>query len=174
LYIYALDLGLTRDRTARAIVHLDTKSGKVVLDDLKVWQGSKEEPVNIFDVEEDIRASSKRFMIRKIVCDPWQMQSTIQKLEGAYPIEEFTFTTENVRRLSENLYSLLHNGQLVLYPDEALENELLRLSAKSTSYGWRIDHKSGEYSDRAIALGMAALEVMREPPYEPRIRILEW
>ena len=75
-----------------------------------------------------------------------------------------------MRRLSENLYALLKNGQMRLYSDPELERELLRLEARQTGYGWRIDHRSGGYSDRAMAIGMAALHAAlagRELPLQP-------
>jgi phage terminase large subunit-like protein len=163
-YVYALDLGLTRDRTARAIVHLDPDGQRVVLDALKVWQGTRDDPVLIADIEEDMAYCHEQFYRPLMVVDPWQMQATIQRLRGQYRLEEFTFTSENVRRLSQNLYGLLHNGQLRLYPDVEMEAELLGLEVKQTGYGWRIDHQAQGFSDRAMALGMAALIAVERPP----------
>ena len=37
-------MGLVKDRTALAVVHMD--NGQVVLDHLQVWQGSKGAPVS--------------------------------------------------------------------------------------------------------------------------------
>jgi len=163
-YIYALDLGLTKDRTARAVVHLDRDGQVVVLDSLKVWQGTKGDPVLIADVEADMAYCEVQFRRPLMLVDPWQMQGTIQRLRDRYHLEEFTFTSENVRRLSQNLYSLLHNGQLRLYPDADLEREILALEVKATGYGWRIDHTAQGFSDQAMALGMAALGAIERPP----------
>src|SRR5207245_2603833 len=44
-YFGGFDLGLTKDRSALAIVHRDGDS--FVLDELDVWQGSRAEPVSI-------------------------------------------------------------------------------------------------------------------------------
>ncbi len=164
-YIVGLDLGLTHDRTARAVLHFDRDADRVVLDDLKVWQGSKGSPVNIAEIEDDLLDVDRRFHHPAIWADPWQMQSSMQRLRSALRIEPFTFTSTSVSRLSANLFTLLHNGKLLLYPDAALETELLRLEAIQTGYGWRIDHKSGGYSDRAMAIGMAALDATK-----PRVR----
>jgi hypothetical protein len=163
-YVYALDLGLTKDRTARAMVHLDRDGQVVVLDSHKVWQGTRGDPVLIADVEADMAACDEQFYHPLMLVDPWQMQGTIQRLRGKYHLEEFTFTSENVRRLSANLYSLLHNGQLRLYPDADLEREILALEVKATGYGWRIDHTAQGFSDQAMALGMAALGAIERPP----------
>ena len=161
-YFVGLDLGLTRDRTARAVVHYDRDAGKVALDDLRVWQGTRAKPVVIEQVEEDLIAVKERFRDSVFYLDPWQLQSTLQRLRGKLRLEPFTFTTESVRRLSENLYQLLRNAKLRLYPDAELERELLQLEMVQTGYGWRIDHRSGGFSDRAVAIGMAALPAVLE------------
>ncbi len=40
-YFVGLDLGLVRDRTARAVVHFDRDAGNVALDDLRTWEGTR-------------------------------------------------------------------------------------------------------------------------------------
>jgi hypothetical protein len=165
-YVAGLDLGLTRDRTARAIAHYDSATDSVTLDSLRVWQGSRGNAVEIAAVEEDLITISRDFFIPAVLADPWQLQGSIQRLQGSVLMTEFTFSAGNVRRLSETLFSLINAGQLRLYPDPELETELLGMEVKQTSYGWRIDHGTRGYSDRVMALGMAclaALEVGRTP-----------
>jgi len=156
VYCYAIDLGLVRDRTARVILSKGWES-EIRLDSIKVWQGSREDPVLIADVEEDMKTARDMFHPSSFVCDPWQMQATIQRLRWMGTVEEFTFSSSNLAKLSSNLYYLIHNGLLKMPPDKELENELLGLQCVQKTYGWRIDHEAGGYSDRAIALGMAAL-----------------
>ncbi len=156
-YYVGLDLGLTRDRTARAVVHFDREGDRVVLDDLRIWQGTPAHPVNIEEIEDDLVSCDTRFGRPSFHLDPWQLKGSIQRLQTSLRINEFKFTSESVRQLSENLFGLLSKGQMRLYPDDDLERELLRLEAKQTAYGWRIDHAAGGFSDRAMALGMAAM-----------------
>ena len=159
-YVAALDLGLTRDRTALAVGHFDRRTEKIVLDWLRVWQGSRDDPVNIADVENELMELAKRFRLTRVDLDPWQLQSSLQRLRGVLPVKEFTFTAENVRRLSETLFNLIQTATLRLYPDDELERELLNLNVVQKGYGWRIDHAGGGYSDRAVALGMMCLEAL--------------
>jgi len=169
-YFVGLDLGLRRDRTARAVLHFDRASDQVVLDDLRVWTPTSGHEIQIAEVEEDLEALDRRFGRPDFHLDPWQLVGSIQHLAGSLNVHEFKFTSESVRQLSENLYALLKNGQMRLYPDPELERELLRLEARQTGYGWRIDHRSGGYSDRAMAIGMAALHAAlagRELPLQP-------
>lgn len=156
-YYLAVDLGLTRDRTVLTICHRNSEDNLVYLDFMKTYQGTKKNPVLIADVEADILWANRNFAIKKNIFDPWQMKGTAQRLRGGIIIEEFTFSSSSVQKLSQNLYYLFHNGLIRIFPHEMLEKELLNLNAEQKSYGWRIDHKSGGYSDHAISLGMASL-----------------
>ena len=161
-YHVGLDLGLTRDRTARAVVHFDESANQVVLDSLRVWQGSRSAPVQIAEVEADLVEVNRRFRRAHFHLDPWQLAGSQQRLQGTLDVEPFNFTGDSVRKLSESLLSLIKSRQLRLFPDEELERELLRLEARQTSYGWRIDHRSSGYSDRTMALAIATLAAVAE------------
>lgn len=152
-YVIGVDLGLTKDRTALAIMH--EEDDLFVLDDLQVWEGRRGEPVAIREVEAAILAASQEFPTWKVVCDPWQMASTIQRFQGR--IEEFRFTAQSVSHLSANLLRVITTRQLRIYQDDDLIRELVELQAEQTSYGWRIDHARGGHDDRAMAIGMCAL-----------------
>jgi hypothetical protein len=141
-------------------MHFDRDEGRVVLDDLRVWQGSRAQPVQIAEIEEDLAEVNGRFHRPKFFFDPWQLAGSAQKLRTkGLRVTEFVFGAANVKRLSENLLGLVKGGTLRLYPDAELERELLRLEIRETTYGWRLDHRSGGHSDRAMALAMAALAV---------------
>lgn len=158
-YVYACDLGLRTDRTASVIAHWEPAAGVVVIDRIRLWQGADFPggEVLISEVEKDMRLCYDTFRLRKIIVDPWQLQSTRQALEGYYPIEEFTFTASSVARLSQNLFSLANDGRLRCYPHTGFKEELHDLQAVEKSYGWRIQHESGRHDDIVMAVGMAAL-----------------
>jgi hypothetical protein len=165
-YSVGVDLGLVRDRTARAVVHVEP-GGRVVLDDLRVWQGSRRQPVQIADIEQDLVEVDERFNHPRISLDPWQLVGSQQRLQGRLSIGEFRFTSESVRKLSENLLRLIQDRQLRLYPDTELERELLGLQMVQTQFGFRMDHRSGGFSDRVMALAMAALHATESPTTSP-------
>lgn len=171
-YILACDLGLTKDRSVTSIVHKD--KDRVILDSMRVWEGSRDDPVLIGDIEEDIRTSYKRFDLAKITVDPWQLKSTIEKFKrDGYQIEEFTFSGGNIAKLSSNLYYLIHNGLLRFWDDPDLVGELLSVQAREKSYGTRIDHRSGQFSDRVISLGMACLACVQLDIVQPNFFVID-
>lgn len=161
-YFLAVDLGLTRDRTVLTVCHRDEKTDLVVVDRIRTFLGTRKNPVLIGDVEEEILSCNGNFDIAINVFDPWQMKSTAERLKRSIRVEEFSFTSSSVQKLSQNLYYLFHNGLIRMFPHPMLEEELLGLNAEERSYGWRIDHRSGGYSDHAISLGMAAMYTVRE------------
>lgn len=157
-YFMAIDLGLKRDRTVLTICHKDPDDNLIYLDYIKTYQGSKKNPVLISDVEEDIILLNNNFNISKVIADVWQMQNSVQKLaRQGIKMEEFTFTSNSIQKISSNLYYLFHNSLIRIFPYKPLEEELLSLNSVEKSYGWRIDHKSGGFSDHVVSLGMSSL-----------------
>ncbi len=163
-YFYGCDLGLVKDRTVSLILHQD-KEGMVWVDSIKMWQGTKNDPVKIADIEEDMLLATQNFPKLRIICDPWNLKSTIERLKRHCRIEEFTFSSSNVEKLSRNLYYFIHNGLIKFFPHKELERELLSLNLEQKSYGYRFDHSSSQFSDHAMALAMALMQVasVRKP-----------
>jgi phage terminase large subunit-like protein len=150
----ALDLGLTKDRTALAVVHRDGEY--VVLDELRTWQGTRAEPVSITGVERAVVDATERYPGLVIAADPWQLKGSIERLQRAgVQIREHVFSSTSVQKLSTTLYAAISTGTLRVYPDRDLEREVLALRVVETAGGWRFDHRAGGYSDRAVALAMA-------------------
>ena len=164
-----LDLGLTKDRTALAIVHRD--GNQVVLDELDVWQGTKAEPVSITHLERAIADASRRFPGLRISADPWQLKGSIERLQRErVNIDEFTFSASSVQKLSTTLYGAISSGTLRVYPDLELEREVLGLRVIENAGGWRFDHRTGGYSDRAVAVAMAIQRAQAEHVARPYVR----
>jgi phage terminase large subunit-like protein len=154
-YFGGCDLGLVKDRTALAIVFVDG-ADNVRLADLRVWQGSKTEEVEIASVEAALEDCASRFRPFKAWLETYQMKSSLQRLKGAgLGVEEFVPSQSSMAKISKTLYSLIASGRLKLYEDEELRRELEGIRVVQTPAGWRIDHGPGAYSDRVVALAMA-------------------
>jgi hypothetical protein len=176
-YVAGVDLGLKQDRTVVAICHGERLAGaedplvgaRVVLDRLKVWQGSRRSPVRLDDVEEWIAAAAPRYNDAICVIDPWQAGGLMQRLQGrAVAVEEFTFSAQSVGRLAATLTLLIRNHAFALPDDDALLAELANLRLKETSPGvFRIDHDPDKHDDRAIALALAAHKLAQEAWLQP-------
>ena len=159
-YVVACDLGLSDDRTARAVAHYDPVDQRVYIDNLKVWEGTKTEHVSIADVETDLMQTANLFKTKTLVIDPWQMEATIQKLKGQFNVVPFNFHTD-VTPMSQSLIQLIRSCSLAMYNEPLLDDELRKLVARQTPRGWRIDHVRGQKDDCVMAVGMAAFEVSK-------------
>jgi hypothetical protein len=161
-FVGALDLGLVKDRTAFAVAHRD--GDNVVLDDLQVWQGTRGEPVSIATVEQALLDAAGRFGSLRVAVDPWQLKGSVERLRAAgLAITEFAFSQTSVQRLSGALFESITAATLRVYPDADLEAEILGLRTVQTANGWRFDHGSRGFSDRAVALAMAVQLARKQP-----------
>jgi phage terminase large subunit-like protein len=160
VYYGGLDLGLTRDKTALAIVH--PFGDQVVLDELAVWTGTRADPVDISVIERAVADARRRYRTLRVVADPWQLKGSIQRLRGqGVRIKGFTFSGTSVSRLSSVLYEAISSGSLRVYEDDELQREVLGLQVVQGGSGWRFDHQAGGFSDRAVAIAMALSEAVK-------------
>lgn len=157
-YFAGLDVGLKFDKTVATICHYDFSLNAVVLDEIISWQGSKTDPVDLKSIEDHFLDAHQRYNLNRIICDPWQAMQLIQNLKAKrLPIEEYNFSAQNVNRLATNLFFLFSNRRIKIFYHQQLINELKTVQAIQTSYGYRIDHKSGKHDDFVISLGLASL-----------------
>jgi hypothetical protein len=160
-YIVATDLGLSHDRAARVIGHYDPYIQKVMIDNVRVWQGTPEEHVPIADVEQDLIDCARIFGASTLVIDPWQMEYVIQRLRPFYPgIVAFNFSAD-ITHLSQALITALRTGTLKSYEEVELDKELGQTIIRQTAQGWRVDHPRRKVNDVVIATGMMVLEALR-------------
>jgi hypothetical protein len=145
-----------------AICHWD--EDQVVLDELQAWQGNKAEPVSIAAVEQALVDAADRYTRLEVYADPWQLKRSLERLRGRVRIEEWVFSQSSVRKLSATLLNAITTTTLRVYPDHELEREVTGLRVVETASGWRFDHRTGGYSDRAVALAMAILLAQERRP----------
>lgn len=108
-----LDLGLVKDRTAG-----DHPPGSedAILDDLMVFQGSRDEPVSIAAVERAFLDARRRFPGMRLVADPWQLKASVERFRQAgLRVTETNFSTTTIGRLSTTLYQAISDGLLRVY-----------------------------------------------------------
>lgn len=170
-YVVGLDLGLKNDRTVLAVAHAEPTPGvpnappRVVLDRLAVLSGSREQPVQLADVEA-VALEAARTYSAPIRLDPWQAIGLAQRLRArGVVVEEWTFSPVSVGRLAMTLHLLLREHRLALPDDPELLHELANVRLRETTPGvFRIDHDSGMHDDRAVSVGLAVLALTERAP----------
>jgi hypothetical protein len=142
----------------------------------------KPNPNDPIDFEAAVEATlvdmARRFSVQRILFDPWQMQSTAQRLtKRGLPIREFPQTAGNLTEASQNLYDLIQGRNLLMCEFEDLRLAVSRAVAVETSRGWRIaQEKASHKIDAVVALAIAchAAVSLREPEEPPIVRPYAW
>jgi IS5 family transposase len=64
---------------------------------------------------------AKRFQIRKILYDPFQLAASMQRLaKERLPVEEYPQTLDRLTAMSQQLYDLIMGQAFIAYPSEAM------------------------------------------------------
>jgi hypothetical protein len=159
-YVVANDLGLSHDRACRVVGHYDIRDGRVYIDNIKWWEGTKKEHVPIKDVEKDLWDIAAIFKTKKLVIDPWQMEYVIQRAKPFFNVVPFNFNAD-MTTMSQTLIQMLRNSRLVSYEEPQLDKEFREILSKQTGQGWRIEHVRGKRNDLVVTVGMMAMEAVR-------------
>ncbi|MGA2313401.1 MAG: terminase TerL endonuclease subunit [Xanthobacteraceae bacterium] len=152
-----IDASVKHDSTA--IVACATDGQRVRLVWHRIFQPSKDDPLDFeATIESTVLELKKRFNVQKVLYDPWQMQSTAQRLARAgVRMTEFPQSVGNLTIASQGLYELITGRNLTVYPDAAMRLAVSRAVALETSRGWRIaKEKQSHKIDVVVALAMAA------------------
>jgi phage terminase large subunit-like protein len=179
-YVIGVDLGINHDRTVAAVCHLHEirqqhdeegdedalPTYRVVVDRLTVWAGSRNNPVDLPTVERALLDLSRAYNDADIICDPWQAVLLAQRLRNDHVnVEEYNTSTQGVGRLASTLLSLFRTRLIALPDDPELIDELINLRIREPQPGiFRIDHDPQHHDDRAIAIALAAQQLLNNPP----------
>jgi phage terminase large subunit-like protein len=153
-----VDASVKHDATAIVAVTFDAKAQLVRLVFHRTFQPTPNAPLDFAaTIEATLLDLAKRFQLRKVLFDPYQMQAVSQRLAKAgLPIEEFPQSAPNLTAASQNLYELIQSGGIVAYPDAAVRLAVSRAIAVETARGWRVSKTTAAHKiDVVVALAMA-------------------
>src|SRR6516162_8374432 len=170
--VAGVDASTKRDSTAIVAVAWDTKVNKVRLVSHRVFQPSSAEPLDFeATVEATLLDLSKRFRLKKVLYDPFQMHATAQRLHKAgLRMVEFPQTPANLTLIGSGLFELIRGAGLIAYPDDGIYLAISRAVVKENARGLQITkEKSSHKIDVVVALAMAAHAAVqqsqvKEPP----------
>ena len=160
----AVDASVKRDATALVACTYDKKAKCVRLVAHKVFTPTPGDPIDFeATVEATLLDWKKRFRLRKVYFDPYQMAAVAQRLAKAHvKIEEYPQTVPNLTAATSNLFDLIQSRSIVLYPDAGMRLAISRAVLHESSRGWRLDKlKQSHKIDLVVALSMAALAAVR-------------
>jgi phage terminase large subunit-like protein len=152
----AIDAAHKHDQAAIVAVAGDQARQRLAFH--RTFQPTPNDPLDFEStIERTLIDLRKRYLVRKVLFDPWQMQAVAQRLRRAgLSIEEFPQTQPNLTAASQNLFDLIDAQSLTLHPDAAMRLAASRAIAVEGARGWRIaKEKQSHKIDVIVALAMA-------------------
>lgn len=165
-----VDASTKRDSTAIVCATFDHTAKKVQIVWHRIFQPSVADPLDFEQtVEKTLLELRRRFRVREIRYDPYQLVAVAQRLTRAgLPMVEFPQSVPNLTEASTNLYELLKSRNLIAYADDDLRLAMSRCVALETSRGWRIaKEKASHKIDVVVALAQAALGAVQQGQTAP-------
>jgi phage terminase large subunit-like protein len=160
-----VDASVKHDSSAVVAVTFDDKTKRVRLVNHRVFQPTPDKPLDFeATIESTIREFARRFSVRSVHYDPYQMAAVAQRLQASgIPMREYAQSVPNLTAMGSNLYELIKSGSLAVYPDDALRLAVSRTIALETPRGIRLaKEKSSHRIDSIIALAMASLHCVEQ------------
>jgi phage terminase large subunit-like protein len=170
-----VDASTKRDSTAIVACTFDFAEKKIRLIWHRIFQPSPQEPLDFEStVERTLLELKRRFAIREIRFDPFQMQATAQRLTATgLPMVEVAQVTSSLTESSTNLYELLKGRNIIIYPDEEIRLAVSHTVALETPRGWRIAKEKARHKiDVVVALAMSALAAVQQGQQPPKLECL--
>jgi hypothetical protein len=158
-----IDLGIRHDRGVVVIGHKEREV--FVVDHIRTWEGSPQNPVSLEDVTAYVQMLGRRIRrLRRGYLDPWQGLHMLERLHksGLRSIEEYVFSARSVQVLSQALWNAFRSRMIRIPPHAQLITELVRARVIERRRHWRVDHEAGQFSDHLIALALALVAAIPE------------
>lgn len=124
-----VDVGISHDSCAVVGTYRERAQLKLAFD--KCWKPSKKQPIDLGAVEDYIKGLAKDYTIREVRYDPYQFHRSAQILRNeGLRLVEYPQTTDRLTSMSQNLFDLIKNGNLVLYANKEFRDHAQKSTAK--------------------------------------------
>lgn len=160
-----LDLGWVHDESVLCIMRKleDGKSGVLCME---TWQGTNTMPVEFYSIQSRLEELCQKYHVKKLVIEAPQGYQMAQQLAlGRVDTEILSPTVKSNQERWGTLITALKNGTICLPDDGRLRRQLLTLTIKNTSTGWRVEDVPSIHNDRAVAVAGALVATVREATF---------
>jgi len=162
-YVIALDpSGGEKDPYGLAMGYMDDK-GKVIITLVMRWVPTREEPLNIVEVEETVRELCKQYRVVDIIMDKHLGLSTIQRLElWGLPVRGLAYSAKTDIRIYQPFLELVHTGEIWLPDMPELKEELKMLERIALTDRYRVKAPRGGTDDMSDCIAMVIYDLKIE------------
>ena len=178
-YVVTVDIGLTNDRTAVAVSHVedlevrDPMTGdllpdgqRIVCDELVYFEGTRSNPVRLAEVEETVVQLARRYGHARVVFDPYQAASLSQNIKRrGFNATPFHFSAGSKQKLASTAINFVSDRAWSLPGELTLVEELRGLRVVEKTNGmFAIDHTPGGHDDGFMACVLGAHHLLENRP----------
>lgn len=178
-YVGGLDLGVSRDASALAILGVargPVQHGALRLAECHLWAPGKNQKVDLQQVESAIADAHARFDLKRLNYDPWEARHMANRLQAGnlsvyqkqlgrlhqtskVPMVEIPPTGQNLQRMATSLIEAFSDRRVQLFHDPDLRRDLEHLRIEERSYGYRLTSPRDRYGhgDLGNAFALAVL-----------------
>jgi hypothetical protein len=163
-YVAAIDPASRGHNFALVILH-QVPDGTVVVDLVRIWTGSAKVPLPFEGVLNEIKSILESYGINSAVGDQFNcdaIQQYLQRIGITYNVNVFGPQTR--AQLFSGLKHLMVQGKIEILDDKALLQQLRNLTEERSERGQIDIRPSSGKDDQAVALALAASEVVKWRP----------
>jgi hypothetical protein len=162
VYFAHLDPASNSNRYALAICHKEVflneetnrADFRIIVDHLKLWVPSAENPINIEEIDNYVLNMNRRFHIGMVTYDDHHSYASIQKMKRfGIPCKMTKYTNAYKMQVFKELETLVNEHRIVMPWDDNLYNEMVGLSVKYNSgrgFSLHPDKESESPNDDAV------------------------
>lgn len=169
IYLGGLDLGISHDHSALAIVGVNVNERKVKLVYWKAWDPSDTEQgkVDLIDVEQTCLTLCLHYQAM-LLYDPHQAELMSQRLGMKIAVKEMTFSSpKNLNNMASAFIDLCESQILEVYDDEEgrLRRDFGKFNIVEKAYGYRLEAVRDEFGHADVGTALvialpAAVEIL--------------
>ncbi len=162
--VAGLDAAPKHDSTALVTVWRDEK-GRLCLGPYRIWKPRFLRPLDFAVVESYLEDLHRSYRLQRVLCDPFQLASSIARLRQAgVAIEEYPQTLPNLTKATQALFDVVTDRRLRTYPADDLREHITNAVAIESTRGLRLEKASGSRKiDAAVALSLAVVAALDTP-----------
>jgi phage terminase large subunit-like protein len=174
--VYGVDVAPKHDYSA--VVGVQIEGDIIRLASHRIWKPTPADPIDLeATIERYLLDCRRRGNMAAVVCDPFQMHSSIMRLKKVgLPIRELPQTVGNTTAFSQALYDAIRGRSLRMYHAPDLREQALNAVAVETGRGWRLaKEKASRKIDAIVALALAvhaAIAEASKPALGPGVAVI--
>ena len=159
-YVGGLDLGVSHDHAALAVLEIDRTKQKIRLVHMRGFApNSKTREVDLIEVENACLAVFQTYNVQWFGYDPFEARLMAQRLRRVgVPMREFTFASnKNLTQMASTLLQVLNSGTLEAYDDMEgrLRRDFGKFNIVEKPYGYKLEAVSDEFGHADVGTALA-------------------